>query len=419
MSVQIYHGDIVYSKSAEALSVHEDSYIAVQDGTVQGIYPRVPEEFAALPVTDWGRGLIIPAFSDLHIHASQFLQRGVGMDCLLFDWLDRYTFPQEANFRDEAYASAVYDLLVQELLRHGTFHAALFTTIHYNASDYLFRAFEKYGLYGYIGKVNMDQNSPDFLRETTEESLRETERFVRDHAGHGRVKPILTPRFAPTCSEPLIMGLGKIAARYGCGIQTHLCESRAEVKTALELFPSCRSDAEIYAKAGLLDHGPSIFAHVIFPSEQDRSLMLQAKSVAVHCPDSTVNITAGIMPAARMSEAGLPIALGSDIGGGHRPGIYSQAARAVQASKIKEFYEPENRRITFQEAFYFATAVGGSCFGRIGTFDNGSQFDALVVDHVEDPGFPLKAEERLERFCYTGDERNIVGRYIGGKEIKP
>lgn len=418
MSVQLIHGDIIHASRPDALSVHENAYLAVEDGAVRGIFPQVPETYAGLPVTDYGRGLVIPAFSDLHIHASQFLQRGVGMDCLLFDWLGRYTFPQEANFRDPAYAEAVYDALARELLRHGTLHAALFTTIHYDASDCLFRTLEKYGLYGYVGKVNMDQNSPDFLRETTEESLRETERFIRDHAGTGRVRPILTPRFAPTCSEELMKGLGEIASRYGCGIQTHLCESREEIRTALDLYPSCSCDAEIYARAGLLDHGPSIFAHVIFPSQRDRELLRQAGSVSVHCPDATVNITAGIMPTARLAEEGLSIALGTDIGGGHAPGIYRQAARAVQASKVKEFYEPENRRLTFPEAFYLATAAGGRCFGNAGTFEEGSRFDALVVDGLEDTGFPMGAAERLERFCYLGDDRNIRERYIDGVRVE-
>ena len=417
MSVQILHGDIAYSESPQALSIHENAYMAVEDGAVRGIWPQVPETYAALPVTDYGRGLIIPAFSDLHIHASQFLQRGVGMDCLLFDWLERYTFPQESNFRDPAYAEAVYGALVRELLRHGTFHASLFTTIHYDASDYLFWALEKYGMRAFVGKVNMDRNSPDFLRESTEESLRETERFDRNHAGNGRVQPILTPRFAPTCSEGLMKGLGEIAARYGCGIQTHLCESREEVTTALELYSSCGCDAEIYARAGLLDHGPSIFAHVIFPSPRDKELMHQAGSVAVHCPDATINITAGIMPAARLAEEGLSIALGTDVGGGHGMGIYRQAARAVQASKVKEFYEPENRCLTFPEAFYLATAGGGRCFGPVGTFKEGSRFDALVIQGVEDPGFPMAPAERLERFCYIGDDRNITARYIDGAKL--
>ena len=417
MATQLIHGDIIYSEGPDALSVHEDAYLLVRNGAVEGIWPQVPETWAALPVTDYGRGLVIPAFSDLHIHASQFLQRGVGMDCLLFDWLERYTFPQESNFRDPAYAAAVYDALALELLRHGTFHASLFTTIHYDASDYLFQVMERYGMYAYVGKVNMDQSAPDFLRETTENSLAETERFVGDHAGHSRVRPILTPRFAPTCSPALMEGLGKIAAHYGCGIQTHLCESREEVQAALESHPGRTCDGEIYAQAGLLEHGPSIFSHVIFPSPRDLELMRQAGSVAIHCPDATVNITAGIMPTARLSEAGLTIALGTDIGGGHYPGVYRQVARAVQVSKIKTFYEPENRRLTFPEAFYLATAAGGRCFGPVGTFAPGSRFDALVVDEVEDLGFSLSPLERLERFCYIGDDRNIVARYIDGAKL--
>lgn len=420
-NVQIYHGDIIYSKSKTEFSVNPDSYLVVKEEKVKGIYPVIPEEYKEVPVTDYGRNLIIPAFSDLHIHASQFVQRGVGMDCLLFDWLNTYTFPQESNFKDPEYAKLIYDQVVQELLRHGTMHASLFTTIHYDASDYLFRAFEKHGMYGYIGKVNMDQNSPDFLCETTEDSLKETERFVYEHTGRtagSHVKPILTPRFAPTCSHKMMEGLGKIAKKYQCGLQTHLSESREEVKFALEMFPEFESDAQIYEKYGMLEYGPSIFAHVIFPNEKDLEILKATGSMAVHCPDATVNITAGLMPAAAMWEQDINISLGSDIGGGHHAGIYHQIARTVQASKMKEFYEPEgNHRLTFQEAFYLGTVGGGSCFGKVGSFEPGYQFNALVLGNLEDKGFELTPEERLEKFCYAGDDRNILERFLDGKKV--
>ena len=122
----VCHGDILYSESIEKLKVFEDSYLVVQDGFVEGIYETLPEKFQGVEVKDYGRGLIIPAFSDLHIHASQFVQRGVGMDKLLFDWLNDYTFPQEARFASMDYAKNVYDQVVTELLRQGTFHASLF-----------------------------------------------------------------------------------------------------------------------------------------------------------------------------------------------------------------------------------------------------------------------------------------------------
>lgn len=414
LSISIYHGDILYAETPEKLGGLENGYLAVKDGFVAGLWPVLPEEYRALPVTELGRGVLIPAFSDLHIHASQFVQRGVGMDKLLFDWLSDYTFPQESRFASMDYAKTVYDAVADELIRQGTFHASLFTTIHPDASSYLFETLERRGLFAYVGKINMDCNSPDFLCETTEDSLRDTERFLAEHQGGKTVQPILTPRFAPTCSEKLMQGLGRLGRKYHCGLQTHLCESLAEVQSALELFPDYGSDAEIYERCGMLDNGPAIFAHVIFPGPRDLEILKARRALTVHCPDATTNITAGIMPAGALADQGVAISLGSDIGGGAGAAIYRQIARTVQLSKLKEFYEPEgNRRVSFAQAFYMATKAGGSCFDRVGSLEPGYRFHALVIDGLEDAGVTLTPAERLERFCYAGDDRNITARYLG------
>lgn len=416
--MNLYYGDILYAENAEQLTVQENSYIAVNDGIIEGIYPSLPEKYAHIPVTDYRHKLIIPAFSDLHVHAPQYVQRGIGMDKLLSDWLNHYTFPQEARFADMDYAEKVYDAFVDDLIRHGTFHSAIFATIHRKATDYLFHKLEEKGLYAFVGKVNMDCNSPDSLRETTEESLRETRLYLESHQNGTTVKPLITPRFAPTCSRELIQGLGALAKEYRCGLHTHLVESKWEAAQALQLFPDCHSDAEIYEKAGLMDHGPSIFAHFIFPSPEDMRIVKQHNGITVHCPDSTTNIIAGIMPAAALQEQGISIGLGSDVGGGQHLAIYRQVARAVQLSKLKEFYEPEtNKTLTFAHAFYLATKAGGSIFGKTGSLEKGYVFNALVLDSMEDPGISLTPEERLERFCYIGDDRNIIARYLSGKAV--
>ncbi len=416
--MEIYHGDIVYAEEKQQLKLCEDSYIVVQNGVVEGIYSSLPEKYSYVKVRDYNRGLIIPAFSDLHVHASQYVQRGIGMDALLSDWLNHYTFPQEAKFADIEYAKNVYDSFVEDLIRHGTFHTSIFATIHRKATDYLFSKMEERGLYGFVGKVNMDCNSPQFLCETTEESLQETEKYLDEHSNCTTVKPIITPRFAPTCSKELIDGLGILARKYNCGVQTHLVESRWEVQESLKLFPGYHSDAEIYERAGLMDNGISIFAHFIFPTEEDIRILKKHSSITVHCPDATTNVIAGIMSTGSLLAQDINISLGSDIGGGHSIAIYRQIARAVQLSKLKEFYEPHNNKaITFANAFYLATKSGGSAFGKVGSFEKGYTFNALVIDHMEDNGVLLSPEKRLERFCYIGDDRNIVARYLSGLYI--
>ena len=138
----------------------------------------------------------------------------------------------------------------------------------------------------------------------------------------------------------------------------------------------------------------------------------------VHCPDSTVNVIAGIMGVSAQQDMGIDIALGCDIGAGQQIGIYRQCAAAVKESKLKEFYEPGyGKTIDITNAFYMATKAGGSVFGNVGAFDPGYVFNALVIDGIEDPGFPMTPEQRLERFCYAGDDRNIKARYLNGKAL--
>ena len=388
----LYKGDIVYAGEKESLSVFPASYVAVEDGFINGIYPVLPDCYLGAEVTDYGHALIIPAFSDLHIHASQYAQRGTGMDKLLFDWLQEETFPQEARFADDAYAKSVYEAVVRDFIRHGTFHLSAFTTIHSSACDIFYRILDREGLYAYVGKVNMDSNSPPFLSESTEGSLLSAERFLAEHQDSRTVRPILTPRFAPSCSEALMKGLGKLAKKYACGLQTHLAESIAEVQWMHELFPTYKSDADIYEKAGLLECGPVIFAHVIFPEDEDLALIHR--------------------------KQGCRIALGTDVGSGAGCAVYRQVAQAVQLSKLKEFFEPDNNsRITFANAFYMATKGGGTVFDRVGSLEKGYRFNALVLDHLEDEFAPISPEKRLERFCYAGDDRNIIARYLDGKKL--
>ena len=416
--MQIYHANIVYSKNRDEFVVHKDSYIAVENGIVEGIYEKLPEKYVGAPLTDYGSGVMIPAFSDLHVHAPQYPQRGLGMDLLLADWLNTYTFPQEARYADPEYAGAVYEAFLKSLIENGTFHACVYGTIHREATSGLLEKMEELKLRAYVGKVNMDIQSPEYLCETTEESLRETEIFLETYAGNQYAKPIITPRFAPTCSFDLLKGLGSLGKKYQTGMQTHLVESRWEAAESVRLNPDCSCDTQIYEKAGLLENGPVIAAHFIFPSDEDIRHLKKYDGYAVQCPDATVNVIAGIMQTASLADAGVRLALGSDIAGGHLPGIYTQASRSVQLSKLKAFYEPEaNRAIPFENAFYMATKEGGALFGKVGSLEPGYEFDALVIRDFSDPFREIKPEETVERFCYTGNPTDILAGFIHGEAV--
>ena len=418
----IYKSNLITAHSSDEMEVLPDSYIIEKDGYIEYVGKEIPEEYKGYEVTDYNDKLLIPGFSDIHVHAPQYAQRGIGMDVLLFDWLNNYTFPEESKYQDISYAAKIYPQLIRDLLRHGTLHVTPFSSIHYDASSLLYRMLGESGMYAYAGKINMDMNSQDYYVEETQKSIEDTERFILEHTDlYGdRVRPIIMPRFAPTCSDELLKGLGKLAEKYDLGLHTHLVESKAEAAWSKELFPQYLSDGDIYEQTGLLKgKGPKIFAHVIFPTEVEEKILKEYDCVSVHCPDSTGNITAGIMPLKEMQEKGLRIAYGSDVGGGQWFGIYRQMARSIQQSKIKEFYEERPFRLELRNAFYHATAQGGSIFGKIGKLEKGYRFNVLVIDKMEDEGTKLSIEEALERFCYAGDDRNIKARYIDGKLVDP
>lgn len=416
--MKIYHGNVVYSKSADELQEFSNCYIAVENGVVEGIYEELPDKFKGATVTDFGDDVIIPAFSDLHVHAPQYPNRGLAMDELLSDWLFLHTFPLEAKYKDIDFARTVYDEFVDDLIEHGTMHLSIFGTIHNEATGYLVEKLEAKGIRAYVGRVNMDENSPDYLCETVDESLKGTEEFLAKYANNKYAKPIITPRFAPTCSEKLLAGLGKLAGKYGVGVQTHVVESKWEAAEAKRRFPNCSCDTEIYEKTGLLGHGQAIAAHFMYPSADDVSILKKYNGVAVQCPDATISIIAGIMPTARLQNEGVKVAIGTDLSAGHSLGVYSQAARAVQLSKIKGLYEPENSgAISFARAFYMATKQGGEVFGNVGSLEKGYSFDALVIGGVEKEFEKLSPAQIVERFCYLGETKHIKARFLAGTKI--
>ena len=418
----VVRGQICQSASPDRLECVENGFVPVVNGKARGVYRELPEPFEGLPVTDFGDRLVIPGMSDLHLHASQFAFRGLGMDMELLDWLNTYTFPEEAKFRDLDYADRAYGGFVGALRRSPTTRAAIFATIHPAATLLLMERLEASGLRTRVGKVNMDRNCADSVREAdTETALRETEEWVlaaRDR--FLRTEPILTPRFVPTCSDALMEGLGRLREKYDLPVQSHLSENLGEIAWVRELSPASRFYGDAYARFGLFggDH-PCVMAHCVHSGEAELELMRENGVFIAHSPESNMNLASGVAPVSWYLELGLNAGLATDVAGGSHESMFRAITHAIQASKLRWRLQDQSvRPLSFAQAFYLATAAGGAFFGKVGRFEDGYEFDALVLDdeNLFHPQ-PLDIQSRIERAVYLADDRNIIAKYVAGDRL--
>ncbi|AGK96052.1 guanine deaminase [Clostridium pasteurianum] len=413
-------GNIIFTPSFGKYNIFKNSYIIIEDKYVKGIYEKLPTIYKDILVKDYGTSLIIPGFVDLHLHAPQFANLGLGLDKELMPWLETYTFPEEKKYSDLAYAKRVYSYLIKELWKLGTTRSVIFATLHKEASKMLMDMFNQSGLSAYVGKVNMDRNSPDFLVETTEQSLKDTEEILIEYSDkYDLVKPIITPRFVPTCTTKLMNGLGKLAVKYNAKVQSHLCENKDEISFVKQLHPNSKNYARVYDEAGLLGQLPTCMAHCVLLDQDEIDLMAKRQVFAVHCPNSNSNLSSGMAPIRGLIDRGIPVGLGSDISGGHSLSMLNTIVSAAQVSNLNYAIKRRSEKsLTTSELFYLATKGGGKFFGKVGSFEKDYEFDALVIDDSTLPIVkPLSLEERLQKFIYTGDDRNIKVRYVAGNEV--
>ena len=416
-------GSICFSADPGHLVSEENAYVICENGKCAGVYRELPERFRGIPCTDAGNSLIIPGLTDLHLHAPQYSFRGTHMDLELLDWLDTVTFPEEARYADLEYAGKAYRIFADDLKKSFTTRACIFGTLHVEATELLMDLTEETGIKAYIGKVNMDRNGPsDLQEESAESSARATVRWLEDTRGKYRnVRPILTPRFIPSCSDELMTELSVIQKNYRLPVQSHLSENPGEAAWVKDLCPDSEFYGAAYDRFGLFggEGCPTIMAHCVHSSEEEIALMKQRGVYVAHCPQSNTNLSSGIAPVRRFMEKGLNMGLGTDIAGGHSLSMLRTAADAVQVSKLRwRLADDSQKALSFAEAFYLASAGGGSFFGSTGAFLEGYDFDALILDDSfwAYPG-TLTAGERLERLAYIGDERCIAVKYICGEKL--
>ena len=425
----VIKGNICQTITPKELDLHENAYVVCVDGVSKGVFDALPCEYADLPLYDYGDALIFPGMVDLHVHAPQYAFRGMCMDLELMDWLTNYTFPEEEKYEDLEYAKRAYGMFVDAFKKGATTRACIFATRHRYATELLMELMEESGLVSYVGKVNMDREASKALtEESAEASAYATFGWINTVKDKFKnTKPILTPRFIPCCTDKLREELREIQMAYGIPVQSHLSESKGEIDFVKFLRPNNPFYGDSYNEYDLFGKNDdintdvkTIMAHCVWSTDEEAELMLKNGVFIAHCPASNMNLTSGIAPIRKYMDSGINIGLGSDVAGGHSDSVFRAITDAIQVSKmyfrmVDDRYKP----LTFPEALYLATKGGGEFFGNVGSFEDGYEFDAIVLDdsilvHPQE----LNLAERAERAVYLGlDEKNLVAKYVTGKRL--
>lgn len=413
---EILRGNLISAPELGRLEIVPKGYVALEDGVIASVGGALPPRYEGLPVTDYGDCLVLQSFADLHLHAPQYPMLGMGMDLPLLDWLNTYTFKTESKFSDLDFARKVYGNLARELIALGTTRVSMFSSRHTDATFVLMEELEKAGAAGFVGKVNMDRNGGE-AEEATDESISETLRWL-DGCHFGHIKPILTPRFTPSCTDTVMEFLGGLAKERGLRVQSHLSENTGEIAWVRELHPDCRYYWETYDKYGLWNAG-TLMAHCVHSGPEEQAAMAQAGVIAVHCAASNVNLCSGTAPVREMIERGVTVAMGTDIAGGDQLSMARAMATSIRASKIRQI-EGGDSFLTVPEAYYLASGAGHAALGGKAGFQVGDALHAIVVDDgaMPAPARELSLLERFERALYLLERGHIRAVYSDGRKVK-
>ncbi|XP_066510824.1 guanine deaminase-like isoform X1 [Hoplias malabaricus] len=355
----------------------------------------------------------MPGLVDTHIHASQYSYSGTALDLPLLDWLNTYTFPVESKYKDLDFAKDVYTKVVRRTLCNGTTTACYFATIHTDASLLLGQIADEFGQRALVGKVCMDCNSMvPYYKETPEESMDETVRFIHEllKKEYANVKPVVTPRFAVSCSSSLLYTLGEIAKNNNLHIQSHISENKEEVKLVQQLFPDCRSYTDVYLKHDLLTD-KTVMAHGCYLTDEELEIFHEKGAAISHCPRSNISLASGMLNVRKVLNNNVKLGLGTDVAGGYSPSVLDALRRAMDTSKFLSMQDAQLQTLTFEEAFRLATLGGSEALSlddQTGNFEVGKDFDALRVN-MSVPGGPVDVfpgqgpKIILEKFLNLGE----------------
>jgi guanine deaminase len=400
----------------------EDGLLLTHQGRIAALGPA-RELLQSLPkdmeVVSHNDSILMPGFIDTHIHFPQTDVIGSGGRQLL-DWLQDYTFPTERRFSDSAYACEVAKFFLDELARNGTTTAMVFCTVHRASTEAFFEAAAARGMRMVAGKVLMDRNCPDYLRDTAAIGESDSRELLEKWHGNERLSYAITPRFAVTSSEAQLESVSRLAKQFPDAlIQTHLAENLDEVAWVKELFPRARSYLDVYDRYGLLRER-AVYAHCIHLDREDRIRMAESGATAAFCPSSNLHLGSGLFDITAADAAGMKFSIATDVGAGSSFSMLRTLGDAYKVAQLKQ------QHLSPLRAFYLGTLGGARALGledRIGRFGVGTEADFIVLDLRSTPLLARRTSqartlaEKLLMLMILGDDRAVSRTYVLGREV--
>lgn len=412
----VYRGTVLHSLSETEFELHPEADLTIgEDGRIVSLAPSDGSVPRDATLFDLRGHLILPGLVDAHFHIPQIDVIGIASARLL-DWLTEHIFQAEAENEDPAVARDRARRSFRGLLASGTTTVAAFSSRHTDATEIAFEEAETAGLRAVIGKVLMDRGAPAALLEEPATALDDTARLIdRWHgAADGRLAVAVTPRFGITCSDELLAGAGRLAARTGVPVQTHLSENKEELLSIAELFPDRRDYTDVYEHAGLIGER-TLLAHCVHLEDGEIDRLAAAGACAVHCPDSNFFLHSGRFPLERVRERGVPVALGTDVGAG-------SSLSLIEAMKMANYMQM--RAVEPALLLHLATIGGARALGwedRIGNLLPGKDADFVVLDVGEILAGRVvtswRPEELLSMLIHRGHRAPVEEVYVRGRRV--
>jgi guanine deaminase len=403
---------------APGLRYRADHWLLIDEhGRIAGVQDHAPD--AAWRRLDCMGCLLTPGFVDTHVHMPQ-LEVIASYGTELLEWLNTYTFPAERRYADATVCDTGANRFLDALLAHGTTAAVVFPTVHKGSADALFTAARHRRMRVIAGQCLMDRHAPADLTVAVDQSERDSEELIARWHGRDRLAYAVTVRFAPTSTDAQLAMAGRLLARHdGLYMQTHVAENRAELAWVAQLFPQARSYLDVYARHGLL--GPrAVLAHGIWLDDADRALLARERAQIAHSPSSNLFLGSGLMPWRAHEDAGVPVSLASDVGGGTSLALLRTMADAYKVQALQHV------RLPAWKALYTATRGAARALGlehEIGSLDTGCLADVALWDWAHGAVAVARDDaartlhERVFAWMTLADERNLLATWVAGQPL--